>query len=493
MVKNPQNQGPVVSGSRAMGDGNFLMTRVMNIEEVVGVKRRWSYKEAVGYLNGFIDFERQPEPRLQTETKDIDRFRLLLQGLGNPHLAYPTVHVAGTKGKGSTSVLLASILQSAGYKVGLYTSPHLKSVRERIVVSGRAISKRDFAKILRRIAFEFESLNCDRTLAFRTVFELLTAAGFLEFQRQKVDIAIIEAGLGAKLDATIVVDPILAVMTPIGLDHTQVLGDTVELIAADKAHIIKSGVTVVSARQVAGASRELQKRADSVGGLVKYAPGAGEFSVTAASLKGTELYSNRSWLADSPLHLALPGSFQLVNLSVVLTAIEELKSKGFSISSGAVESGLASARWPGRMQLIGRKPQVIIDGAHNALAVRAFRDSLHDLIGEKKSHIVFSSIIGKPVEEMAAILAPDAELMHIAPLKFPKGVSLEILKDAVQKAGGEYRTYPDVPAALAGAKQCAGVDGLVVVTGSLYLVSEVLRYYKGLSLSSSTGGIDDSI
>ncbi len=454
---------------------------------------RWSYREAVGYLNSFIDFERNPEPRLQTEAKDIERFRLLLQRLGNPHLAYPTIHVAGTKGKGSTSQLLASILQSAGLKVGLYTSPHLKSVRERIAVSNKLISKRDFAFAMQRIADEFDALRDDKDLAFRTVFELLTAAGFLEFQREKVDIAIIEAGLGAKLDATIVVEPILAVMTPIGLDHTTVLGNTVELIATDKAHIIKRGVTCISAIQVEGVEKKLQSRAEAVGGSVKYSPGAEEFEVIEVSWSGTDLLSKREWLAGNRLHLALAGSYQLTNLSVVLTVIEELKSKGFAIGAEAVEAGLTSARWPGRMQVISRKPQVIVDGAHNTLAVEAFAKALKELSGDSQPHVVFSSISGKPVDEMAAILVSLAKLIHIAPLQFPKGLPIDLIEIAVKKAGGTYVCYKDVPTALEGAKKSAGSNGVVVVTGSLYLVGEVLRYSKGLALSSPDGGIDDSI
>ncbi len=465
----------------------------MDAAEILTVKNHWNYRAAIGYLNGFIDFERQPEPRLQTEAKDIERFRTLLERLGNPHLSYPTIHVAGTKGKGSTSVLLASILQSAGYRVGLYTSPHLVSVRERVIVSSKMIGRRNFALVMSRIAMEFDSLSRDQSLAFRTVFELLTAAGFLEFQRQNTDMAVIEAGLGAKLDATIVVEPILAVMTPIGLDHTHVLGNTVELIAADKAHIIKPGVTVVSAPQIESAHKELQKRADEVGGYLRYAPGAKEFTVKRRSWKGTELSSNRRWLKGNPIRLALAGSYQLTNLSVVLTAVEELRSRGFSIGVEAVEAGLANARWPGRMQVIDRRPQVILDGAHNTLAVAAFQSALNELIGCRKPHVVFSSIIGKPVEEMASLLAANAEMMHLSPLQFPKGMPIESLLDAVKPTGAQYRTYADAPSALAGARQAAGEDGIVVVTGSLYLVSEVLRHYKGLPMSSVTGGIDDSI
>ena len=180
-------------------------------------------------------------------------------------------------------------------------------------------------------------------------------------------------------------------------------------------------------------------------------------------------------------------------MSVALTAIDELKSKGFAISGESVEAGLAAARWPGRMQLIARHPKVIIDGAHNTLAVEAFSTAFSQLVRGKRPHIVFSSISGKPVDEMAKILVSIAELIHIAPLQFPKGLPTDTLKSAVEKAGGKYIIYTDVPSAMDGAKRSAGVDGVVVVTGSLYLVGEVMRHYRGLSLSSPNGGIDDSI
>jgi len=455
--------------------------------------KRWKYTEAIHYLNSFIDFERHPEPRLQTEAKDIDRFRQLLGRLGDPHLSYPTIHITGTKGKGSTSAMLASVLQSAGLKVGLYTSPHLVSVRERIMVSGKMISKRDFASVLQQIAVEFEALREDTTLAFRTVFELLTASGFLEFQRNKVDIAIIEAGLGAKLDATIVVEPILAVVTPIGLDHTQVLGDTVELIAADKSHVIKKGVTAISAPQVAGVAKELSKRARQFDSKLVFAPGRAELTVLASTLKGSEVTSDRAWLEQTPLKLALSGDFQLTNLSVVLSAVEQLKKQGFPISAGAVEAGLSNVRWPGRMQTIKQNPKVILDGAHNSLAIEAFVFAVASLVKAQKPQIVFSSIIGKPVDEMVRILASIPGTFHIAPLQFPKGLQIETLRSAVSKAGGSVVEYSTVPEAFEGAKHAAGRKGLVLATGSLYLVGELLRYLKGLPLSIKNGGIDDSV
>ncbi|MFN3822036.1 MAG: bifunctional folylpolyglutamate synthase/dihydrofolate synthase, partial [bacterium] len=183
----------------------------------------WTYRRAIGYLNSFLDYERIPEPRVKTTEEDLARFCSLLSSLGDPHKSYPVIHIVGTKGKGSTAALLASILRHSGYRVGLYTSPHLISVRERIVVDGKPITKGEMAEILMILRDIFTPFK-PYSLSFRTVFEHLTAGALLYFARKGVDIAVIEAGMGARLDATNVVDPLLVIITPIGLDHTLVLG-----------------------------------------------------------------------------------------------------------------------------------------------------------------------------------------------------------------------------------------------------------------------------
>lgn len=452
-----------------------------------------TYRQAIGYLNSFIDFERLPEPRLKTTPEDIERFRRLLGELNDPHLKYPVVHIAGTKGKGSTAALLTSILHAAGYRVGLYTSPHLISVRERIAVAGRMIAKSELARLISRIRLHFGDLQPDEPLAFRTVFEHLTAAAFIEFARRQVDVAVVETGLGGKLDATIVVRPLLSVMTPIGLDHILVLGNSIGLIAADKAHIIKAGVPAISSPQSLDARSQLVARAKEVGAPLEFAPGADEFEIESLTISGSRLRSTRRWLRDSSLQLALPGRFQLVNLSTVLTTVERLRAAGFKIGAEAVERGAAAVRWPGRLQAIGRRPLIILDGAHNPLAIEALCRSLTELLPVVRAYVVFSAIGGKPLEEMLGILGGIAIEVHLAPLHFPKGVTMEGLTAAAEAVGLKYACHSDVPAALDAARGRAGTKGVVLATGSLYLVGEVMRHRRRLPPPPGDGGIDAGV
>jgi dihydrofolate synthase / folylpolyglutamate synthase len=454
---------------------------------------RWDYRAAIDYLNSFIDFERIPEPRLRTYPEDIDRFRALLARLGDPHRQYKTIHVVGTKGKGSTSAILASILRRAGYKVGLYTSPHLVSVRERIAVNGRIIGKREFARLMGIIRARFNEHHDAETVAFRTVFEHLTATAFLAFAEAKVDIAIIEAGLGAKLDSTIVVDPILTIVTPIGLDHTIALGNTVTLIAEDKAHAIKPGVTVVSSPQSQEAREKLMARAKAVGAPLIFAPGANEFDVKSASLSGSQVSCIRADPSGKVMQLALAGRFQLENLSTVLTAIEELRKTNLTIGVNAVRQGADAVRWPGRLQKVGTRPTIILDGAHNALGIEALITALRELLPKQKPVVVFSAITGKPVKEMLNILRGYAKEVILTPLRFPKSISKAGLIAAASEAGVRAVMCDSVGDAIEKACVLGRENGVVLVTGSLYLVGETMRYLKHLPPPSMDGGIDSAV
>lgn len=458
---------------------------------MVKESRSWNYSDTIRYLNSFIDFERLPEPRLKTEPEDIERFRHLLEGLGSPERCAPVIHVVGTKGKGSTSRLITSILSSAGYRVGLNTSPHLVSVRERVEVDGKSISKREFARVMAILRDQFSAIPREQ-LAFRTVFEHLTAAAFLAFQRAKVDVMVIEAGLGAKLDATIVVDPALTVITPIGLDHIHVLGDTIALIAEDKAHAVKRGKPTVSAPQVAEAQTVIQKRADVIQSRLVLAPGSNEFDLLHESLSGSRIRIKRAY-CEGIARLSLAGRYQLVNLSTALTAVEELRSQGFKIKAEHIRTGLRKARWPGRMQVIDRNPLTILDGAHNTLAVRALVSSVESLLANRRLSVVFSSISGKPTAEMLQELGKTAEHIYLTELQFPKGLKRNMLEDLARDAGCVFTYAGDALEALRLAQSRAPRNGVVLVTGSLYLAGEVLRGLKGLPLGALDGGIDPNI
>ncbi len=451
------------------------------------------YKDAIQYLNGFINFERLPEPRMDTREDDLLRFRRLLEKLESPQKNYPVVHIAGTKGKGSTAAILASILRTAGYSTGLYTSPHLITVRERLRIRGRMVSKREFASLISRIKLVSDVNGLNSNLAFRTVFEYLTAAALLWFSERKVDIAIIETGLGGRLDSTNVLDPVLTIHTPIGLDHTAVLGDTIAEIARDKAQIIKPGVPAVSAPQDKEAKNELINYARKSGSEITFARGADEFTLQRSGLWGSKFRVNNSLIKQTECFCNLPGKFQLDNISTVFLALEQLRKLGFEALPQSITTGLRNIRWQGRMQHIKGNPQIILDGSHNTLAVKALLDGVGDSTDIKNFKVVFSAMKGKPVREMLELLRALTEKLYLAPLAFPKGMSaVEMAKNA-DLTGCKYKLYEDIPLAFARAKSEAKDNEIIIATGSLYLVGEVLRYLKGLLPPPKDGMIDDDI
>lgn len=452
-----------------------------------------NYASAIKYLNGFINFERLPEPRMDTREDDIFRFRELLTELGDPQDDYSIVHIAGTKGKGSTAAILGSVLRAAGYRVGLYTSPHLVSVRERIKVDGRMVSKQQFASLLNRIKNCSSLIENGRDISFRTVFEHLTAAAFLEFNRRKVDIAMIETGLGGRLDATVVVDPILSVLTPIGLDHTAILGDTISQIAADKACIIKPDVHCVSAPQSPEAMNELKKRALSINSTLSVAPRAELFDIIRADMHGTHFRFKNSHMRAGQFYINLPGNFQLENVSTVFTSLGILDSLGFRVSDEAIRRGLSRVNWAGRFQVLPGSPRVVLDGAHNAFAVKTLCDALRQLSPDVRYRVVFSVMRHKPVQEMLRILSERCSKFYLAPLRFPKGLpGADIICDA-QKTGLSAQLFDNIPSAFDCARREALSGEIVLATGSLYLVGEIIRHIRGIPVPPEDGRIDDFV
>jgi len=455
--------------------------------------KRMNYREAIAHLNSFINFERLPEPRFNTQIRDLDRFRELLDELGNPQSRYPIIHIAGTKGKGSTAAMISSILRAAGYRTGLYTSPHLVTVRERIRVDGRIIPKAEFASLIDYIGKTSTSSYPSNHPTYRTVFEYLTAAALLWFARKRVDFAVVEAGLGGKLDATVVVDPLLTVMTPIGLDHTTVLGGSVSAIAADKAHIIKSDVPAVSARQSAEARSQLVRRAGEVGTELTFAPGHTEFEPLSSGLHHQSFFAPRRSLGNDAIHLNLAGRFQLDNTSTVLTSIGKLVEAGFPVAPRAVQRGLSRVRLQGRMQLVRRKPSLVLDGSHNPMSIEALLESLSELIGNRSLHVIFSAMRSKPAGRMLELLSSVAANFYIAPISFPKGMTNGELRSEAEHLHLPHVICTDIPSAFDRACLEAGSNGLILATGSLYLAGEVIRHLRGLPPPYLDGRIDDRI
>ena len=314
------------------------------------------YREALGYILSFADYERLPRSAV---VFDLRRIEMLLERMGNPHLYARSVHVAGTKGKGSTAAMIASILAESGYKTGLYTSPHLLTITERIMVDGRNIPEADFAVIVARMIPHAEQVNRSGGLGDLTTFELLTALAFIHFKERAVDYQVMETGLGGRLDATNVVKPEVCIITSISYDHTDVLGNTLGAIAAEKAGIIKSGSTVVCAPQhpearevIIKVCRERGARLITVGSDVTWQ--GLEFNQAGQSLSVRGLKQNYD------LTIPLLGEYQMENAAIAVTAAEVLAERGAKITPHTIKEGLKKVRWLGRLQVLRENPLVII-------------------------------------------------------------------------------------------------------------------------------------
>ncbi len=406
-----------------------------------------------------------------TEVKPgLERIRALLENVGNPHERLQAVHIGGTNGKGSVAVMIASVLQRAGYRVGLYTSPHLVSYCERIQINGAPIAEDEFA----HLADELMPI-ADAMADKPTQFEFMTALAFLYFARQKIDIAVIEVGLGGRFDATNVITPLVSVLTNVALDHTDLLGETLEQIAWEKAGIAKQNVPLVTGERKPNTLEIIARECAAVGAPLICARERArrlDFSWEYQEF-AIEALDPSPLISPLPLrvNLRLLGGYQRENLNVALEALEVL-CQTLEISPEALVAGLERASWPGRFEVVQREPYIILDGAHNPQAARALREDLRRYRQRytiRKSALVFGVLRDKAYPAMAEIL-------------FPEFDEIVFVKPDSPRALDPYALLPWAP----GAKICdtlpEGLDGaratgaaLICVTGSLYLVGAVKR------------------
>jgi len=411
----------------------------------------------------------------------LDNVRILLAALGNPQTAFPSVHVAGTNGKGSVSAMLAEILSRGGLRVGLYTSPHLVRVEERIRVGGRIIAGRDFRRILGSIKAAAEDLlRAQKLEASPTFFEVLTAAALLYFRERKVDAAVLEVGMGGRFDATNVVTPIVSVITNVAHDHTQYLGNTLAKIAFEKAGIIKPGVPVVSGVSRGPARKVIRDQALEAGAALIEAFGPG---TKLETISGGVCPVSRYRIGGKSHLLApgLPGAHQVRNAAVAAAAAGVLRIFGLPADKKAVEEGVRNVRWEGRLEQIGRRPRVYLDGAHNedgAAALAVFIDETCP----KPPVLVFAMMKDKAVAGVARILFPRARKIFLTTIPFPRAASPEDIMSRAAAFASKTRREPDPVRALQAARRAAGPAGTVFVTGSLFLVGEIKKrhvFFRG--------------
>ena len=441
----------------------------------------FTYQQALDYLYSFIDYESMPRPR-DAEHYDLRRMDELLERLGNPHLKARTVHVAGTKGKGSVAAMIASVLTNSGYRTGLYTSPHLHTFNERVRVDGELITDEEITALVKKLKPEEQAVNERATYGKLTTFELITVLGFMYFDLKKVDFQVIEVGLGGRLDATNVVQPEVSVITTIGFDHMEVLGNTITEIAAEKAGIIKRDGIVVSSSQVdeaekviASVCREKNAELIKVGSDVTF--WGNEYDVDYQNF----LVNGR--LDRYELTIPLIGDHQLINATTAVAALEVLSEKGFAITKESMRNGMSKVNWPGRLQLLSTKPLLVVDGAHTPESVRRMRESLEKYFSFDKAIVIIGSSSDKDISGIVEELTPLFGKAIITRSIHPRSMSADTIVKEFRRRGVQAVVVDDFSEVLSVALSMAGENDLVCATGSLFIVAGVIEEAKRQGLS----------
>jgi dihydrofolate synthase / folylpolyglutamate synthase len=466
-----------------------------------------SYAAAVDHLYALGHELAPATPSAPRRKFDLVHMRTLAASLGDPHLTFPSVLIAGTNGKGSTASTLASILTAAGYRTALYTSPHLSRVNERIQVNGLHIPDEDFARLFFQVDTTAEGLITDGALPHHpSFFEVITAIAFLYFAEQRVDIAILEVGLGGRLDATNIVTPLISVITDIALDHQDYLGNTLTEITREKAGILRPNGTLITLPQHPEANQAIGEAAADLNlhaiSATPYIPHTPVRNTDAVTLSGANtprtlpltLPQNHYTLtlAGEPLEINSPlsGQHQQRNIALAIATADELRNptnpyqiisnrKSYNIKNANIEAGVRNTRWPGRLEFL--PPNLILDVAHNPAGAWTLRAAIAQLPEDQPRTLLFSCLRDKDLREMTQILFPlfdssaDRPLDHIilAPINNPRAASVEDLLAAAHTLDIPAHAAPHLAAALAQAQTITPANGLIIATGSVYMVGEI--------------------
>ncbi len=464
-------------------------------------KPRLTYKQALDYIYSFTDYEKKRAYRYAPEHFDLGRVERLTALLDNPQHRFKAIHIAGTKGKGSTAAMIASILRAAGYKTGLYTSPHLHTFRERIQLDGQLISEEAVADLIERLqppVSQVEDL---------TTFEIITALAFLYFAEEGADLAVLEVGMGGRLDATNIVTPLVAVITSLSFDHTLYLGSTLPLIAREKAGIIKDGAVVVSAPQLPEAMAVIEETCRERGALLfrvgeQWTWQGGETNLEGQSftvhLNNPTIQPPNHLTTQPPNHpttqppnhptrydffsrgsrrhrywIPLLGEHQLANATTAIAVAELLPGLGVYVSEEAIVQGLRQVRWPGRLEVLSRAPFLVVDGAHNGDSARKLVAAMRELFPYRWLILVFGALTGHSVPDMLDALLPVADKVILTRANRLRAVATSDLLCEVYARCREAEITETVAEALEKALALASPGDLICATGSLSVVAEV--------------------
>ncbi|MBL7166131.1 MAG: bifunctional folylpolyglutamate synthase/dihydrofolate synthase [Dehalococcoidales bacterium] len=402
--------------------------------------------------------------------------------MGNPHLKARTVHIAGSKGKGSVAAMVASALTAAGFRTGLFTSPHLHVINERIRVGSELVSDEELVVLLERIRPEIEAVNKAATYGKLTTFEILTALGFCHFEQKQVDFQVIEVGLGGRLDATNVVEPEVCVITSISLEHTDVLGNTLAEIAGEKAGIIKPGCPVVSSPQVEEVERVFTTVCQDKGAeLVRVGSDVTWHNPRLESDR--QLFRVDGRLGSYELSIPLLGKYQLDNAACAVAALELLEEQNPQITAESITKGLASVRWEGRLQVLNRRPLVVVDGAHNADSARKLKQSLEQYFEFDRAILIIGFSADKNVANIITELVPLFNEVIVTRSIHPRAMATAPIAAEFVRQGIAVRETDDISIALPLALEVAGEKDLICVTGSLFVVAGAIEQAPILNLS----------
>ncbi len=411
---------------------------------------------------------------------DLENISVLAERLGRPDRAYPSAHIAGTNGKGSTAAFLESIFRHAGFRTGLNTSPHLENINERICVAGEPISDEDFAGVLTRIqALIEELLAAGKLRAHPTYFECVTALAFEYFAQHRVEFAIFEVGLGGRLDATNILTPVVSMITRIDFDHENFLGHSLQEIAAEKAGILKAAVPVILADQRPEAREVVLARAATLHCPVIDIASAYQIdqeSMPAACIRARVTETTSGWSMN--LAPRLPGRFQLQNALNAVAAARLLSERGFRISDHDIANGIADTVWPGRIEKLQSHPDVYLDGAHNPSAARELAGFWQEHFAHRKIYLLYGALRDKAIDEVAGVLFPFAAEVLFTEPRNSRAISAAQLSEITAHHAAQSSVIADAEQALEYALSEAAPNDAIFITGSLYLVGQLRHYWK---------------
>lgn len=430
-----------------------------------------TYSEALNFLFTFQDFSLTHMEQIAPERFELGRMFALMERLGNPQQDYPTIHIAGTKGKGSVAAMCASVLRAAGYKTGLYTSPHLEDFRERIQVDGAWIAEDAFVEAARQLQVQAPGLPG------LTSYELQTALAFLYFSREQVDVVVAEVGMGGRLDSTNILTPLVSVITNISYDHTAILGNTLAEIAGEKGGIIKPGVPVASAPQQPEALEKLRAIAKDRKAPFTLVGEDIAFELVSQTQAGQEFRITEEGKAAVTLRSGLLGRHQVENAAAAYAALRIVDQSGLPVSEEAIREGFAQVRWPGRFEIFPGAPTIVLDGAHNRHSAEMLAETVRGVFPGREVTLVFGASEDKDIAGMFAELLPVVGDIYLVQADHPRAADTARMAELLGNVAHKVQQTASMEALFPLLRRYTGKDQVVLVTGSLYLVGNFRRLW----------------